>query len=191
MKARSIGLCLAFLSSVALPLAADSGKPEIRQLEATRLDSRLAVSFLLEGAFDGATLERIQSGLPTGFDYELRLERTRKWWFNKGVDRVRFKVVAMYNAITREYLVNYKLDGDLIDSRVVMTDDELEQAITSFHQVDALEVPDTARGRLVLRVRAELGPKTLLGIIPTHAHTDWAESVRFTPAQTEIHGASD
>ena len=41
----------------------------------------------------------------------------------------------MYNAIRREYLVNYKLDGRLVQSRVLKTLPELERATEIYAQL--------------------------------------------------------
>ena len=170
-------VCLCLLLAVAL-LAADASEPHISDLLISRQGSELLLSFQLVNAFDDPLLERIQSGLPTSFHYHVKLERLRRWWFNNTVSRSELQVVAMYNAITREYLVNYKLDGRLIESRVVKSEEELERAMTEFHALSLLELPDVG-GRLVARVRVELGSKTILGLIPTTRHTEWAESERF------------
>lgn len=159
-------------------LAADGSQPYISDLLISRQGNELLFSFQLVDAFDEATLERIQSGLPTSFDYDVKLDRLRRWWFNNTVSKSELQVIAMYNAITREYLVNYKLDGRLIESRVVKNEAELERAMTEFHALALLEIPDVP-GRLVARVRVELGSRTILGFIPTKSHTEWAESERF------------
>lgn len=150
-------------------------EPRIIDLGAERDGSQLLLSFQLDGAFDQKMEERIQSGLPTSLRYDARLEHRRKWWFNNTVDSGRLEIVAMYRAITREYLVNFRQDGRLIDSRVVKSPQELRDTMTIVHRGALLEIPDRPQERLVVRVRAALGSKTVLGIFPTTDHTPWAE----------------
>ena len=93
------------------------------------------------------------------------------------------QVIAMYNAVTREYLINFKQDGKLIDSRIARTREELEQAMTRFDKLTVFHVDDVKpnpRRRALVRARAELGSKTMLLIIPTRIETDWVKSEKFS-----------
>jgi len=155
-------------------------RPSIVGLDTRVIDDRVLVSFVLRGAYDEDMARRVDSGLPTGFDYRVRLVRPRKSWFDSTVSASTLQIMAMYNAITREYLINYKQDGDLIESRVVRDKASLRRALT---QVDALSafdlgtLPSDLRDRrLKIQVRAELGTGTFLFFIPTTITTDWAES---------------
>ncbi len=154
--------------------------PSIEGLRATRQNQTILVSFELTGAFDEPTLERIQSGLPTEFRYLIRVEKPRRWWFDGGVDRTTLQIVATYNAVTMEYLVNYKLDGKLIDSRVVGTTEDLERAMTLISSVAAFELQQDPKARWFLRVRAELGSRNFLLLFTRTITTNWA---RFRLAQ--------
>jgi hypothetical protein len=161
-------------------------EPRIEGLNVTRQNGRILVSFELRDALDAEMRERVQSGLPTELAFTLRLERPRVWWFDRVFDRSTLQVVAMYNAVTREYLVNYKLDGRLIDSRVVNDVAELERAMTLIHSLPAFELePQEGPGpRLQLTVRADLGSKPFLFLFPNRIDTGWARlwlSDPFTP----------
>lgn len=148
-------------------------------------DGHVMLSFTLDGAFDEAFKRRLESGLPTDLTFRFRLLRDRKRWFDKDLATSSLQVVAMYNAVTREYLINYKQDGTLIESRVVRTDDDLRAAMTRFEHLPAfsLEGLETTIGdrRLLVRARAELGTRTILSLIPTTITTAWAESAKFRP----------
>lgn len=167
-----------------LPLlaAARQDEPAIVDLT-TALDGRqVLVSFRLAGAFDDETRERLEAGLPTGFTYEIGLARDRKRWWDDGLLESSLEVVAMYNAVTREYLVNTKQDGKLIESRTVREPAELELALTRFAAVPAFTVPEEEAEpgqRFLVRVRALLGSRTWLGFIPTTVETSRAESRKF------------
>ena len=173
-------LAAALLLAAISTSAASAKQPQIDGVMVEREGNQLLVSFQLVDAVDEEFLERVDSGLPTGFKYQIKLERVRRWWLNPRVHRSKLEVIAMYNAITRQYLVNYKQDGRLIDSRVVKSPEELERAMTLLHALPFLSVEEPRSGRLVVRVRAELGPKTILLLIPTARHTAWADSEAFS-----------
>ncbi len=150
-------------------------RPSITDVLVSQDGPQVLLSFQLQHAFDNQMSERIQSGLPSGFTYHLRLARTRRWWFDRGIEGSTLEVSAMYNAITREYLVNYKQDGRLLESRVLTNEEELRDAMTTFSNWPAFQLETVPRGRTVVRLRAELGSRTILAFIPTTIHTDWAE----------------
>lgn len=137
----------------------------------------LLVSLGLEGGFDGAVRERIASGLATTFDYEIELRRDRKRWFDAHLATADVQVTAMYNALTREYLVNFKLDGRLIESRSVRDEQALETAMTQLVRLPVFPLESVPRGvRVLVRARALLGERTWLGLVPSRDGTGWRES---------------
>jgi hypothetical protein len=158
----------------------DDGVPRVRDLE-VEVDGNLArVSFELAGGLTTDFVERVASGLPTGFVYRLELLKDRKRWLDRGVDRATFQIFAMYDAATRGYLVNYKLDGELVESRMVRDVDDLERALTRVEDLPVFHLDNLPRSwRLLVRVQAEVGTRTLLGILPSRLDTEWAESAKF------------
>jgi hypothetical protein len=169
-----------------LAVAQGSGEPAIRDLSIATGGGQVLVSFRLEGGFTADVVERIESGLPTSLGYELELLRDRKRWWDRGVDSSRIETVAMYNAVTQEYLVNTKHDGKLIESRTVRELDELERAMTEFAAFPAFSVEaESPRERYLVRVRVGLGTGTLLWLIPYQRDSAWADSnkVRFAPPE--------
>lgn len=163
-----------------LLLSAAAGAAEIRNLQAELEGDRVLVSFQLDGAFDQQLVERVESGLPTTIVYELELLRDRKRWFDRNLDEGSLTVVGIYDAVRREYLVNYKLNGRLLESRMVHDLAGLEQAMTRVEGLHAFTLePLKTRRRLLVRARAELGTRHLLGFIPSKVTTDWSESGKF------------
>lgn len=187
-KPRAVLLALPPVSILALlaaavwvvpPLAAE---PHISNLEIAFEGRQVLVSCHLEEATGERFLQRVESGLPTGFELTFELIRPRRGWFDRTVDTNKLQVVAMYDALAREYLVNYKLGGKLIRSRMVRHLDELVQAMTRFEREPIFQLePMPSDPRLRIRVRAELGSKTLFSLIPARITTDWVESERFRP----------
>ncbi len=158
------------------------GKPRLTKPKVALDGQRLAVSFALVDGFDERLLERIRTGLPSGFVYDFRLLRDRKRWFDVEIDSSRLQVVAMYNAVTREYLVNTKQDGQLIESRVVRDEAELERAMTRFEAVPVFTLSGGGgRRRLLVRLRAEIDSQSFLFFIPRRVATPWRYSRKFRP----------
>ena len=76
----------------------------------------------------------------------------------------------MYNAVTREYLVNTKQGGRLIESRTVRDEVELERAMTVFESFPAFTLDgDRDNSRFLVRMRVDLGPGAVAGVHPLSA----------------------
>lgn len=175
MRAFYRGLALALLAS-----AAAGAEPRLSEVRVALEDGSVKVSFELLDAFSDETMERIRTGLPTGFVYQFRLDRDRKRWFDASLAARTLQVVAMYNAVTAEYLVNFKLDGELVESRVVRERLNLELALTRLAGVpifdlESIDTPD----RVLVRARADLGSKTGFLFLPTKVTTGWHRSRKF------------
>jgi hypothetical protein len=166
----------ALLLAGVLAATAAAAEPRIRDLSIVADGVQILVSFRLDGGFTPGLVERLESGLPTSLDYELELVRDRKRWWDAELDSARLEVVAMFNAITREYLVNTKLDGKLIDSRTLRDRDDLERAMTVFTALPVFTLEPRGRERYLVRARVELGTGNWLGFIPVLRTTDWLES---------------
>lgn len=174
---------LALPALAAAPRAAGQetgGEPRLAALTVA-VDGNLArVGFRLENAITPRFVERLESGLPTGFLYRLHLLRDRKRWFDRAVEESTLQVFAMYDAATRGYLVNYKLDGKLIESRLVRGLPDLERAMTEIEALPAFELQGLPRSwRLLVRVQADIGARTMFGVLPSRIVTDWRESEKF------------
>jgi hypothetical protein len=160
--------------------SASGGDAEIPPPRVEVDGNRALVSFRLDGALDERFLDRVHSGLPTGFLYRLELLKDRKRWYDRPLEETTFQVVAMYDAVSREYLVNRKLGGKLIDSRMVGDLPALERELTRIESLPAFQLDGLPRSwRLLVRVRAEMGSRTILSFIPAKVHTDWSESRKF------------
>ena len=161
-------------------------EPRIQEVRIAIAGGEILLSFQLEDGLTADVRERIASGLATSLVYDLELMRDRKRWWDRGIESSRLEVIAMYNAVTREYLVNTKHDGRLIGSRTVRELDELERVMTEFSAFPAFALaPEASRDRYLVRVRVDLGPGSFLGFIPVERASPWIESnkVRFeTPS---------
>jgi hypothetical protein len=86
----------------------------------------------------------------------------------------------MYDAVARTYTVHFKLNDKLIESRTVRDRKGLEEAMTRVEQLPVFSVAGLPHEwRLLIKVEAELGSRTILSIIPATLSTDWKESAKF------------
>lgn len=180
-KMASLVFAAAFVAALAAALGEGSPRaaadPSVADVEVAVEGSEMRVSFALVGAFDEAFRARLESGLPTELTYEVELLRDRRRWLDRRIKEARLQVVAMYNALTREYLVNVKLDGRLTESRVVRDLATLEAAMTRVDGMAFFAVEEGDAGqRMRVRVQAELGTRTVFFFVPTTRTTDWAYS---------------
>ena len=170
---------LSLLTLVPALSAQELGTPRV-----TVVDSKVLVSVHFENAFENELIERIESGLPTGFTYEFKLQKDRRHWWDADVMTSTLEVAAMYNAVSREYLVNFKLDGRLIESRISRDLQDLENTMTRIDSLELFSLSDLPPGaRLSVKARVQLGSRALFSLIPTRIETEWRESSKFVASQ--------
>lgn len=169
------GLAL-YLASLSLAAAAYSD-PSIGQLSATEQFGKVTVQFTLERAFESSEiLQALESGLPTGFNFELELIRKRPNWFDSTVATSRLEVICTYNGVTREYLLNYRRDRRLVVSETFNDLDRLQERMTRIVEPDIFPVGSYEPFKLRVRVRAGILRGFLLYVIPWEVSTDWRET---------------
>ncbi len=186
-RLRRPGWKSALLAWLTLAAFAVAERPAIDDLKVAIGNQQISITMELENAFDVELRERLASGLPTELTYRFALYRDRKRWFDADLAKSSYQVIAMYNAVSREYLVNYKHDGKLTETRVVRDLLELERAMTMLDRVPVFDltslrpkVREGAQGsRLLVRARAELGSGRWLFLFPTTRTTEWVRSRKF------------
>lgn len=200
MAARRLGTYLPFFPLVLVAVwlfwpgdvqGDSAGEALIADLSARVEGDRLLASFRLDHALGDDFQRKVRSGLPTDIVYVFELRRPRRSWWDATVARSRIQVVAMYNATTDEYLVNFKHDGELVSSRSVREVDAVRAALTRLDDVFVFSVAERPQSEKVhLRVRAELGTKTWLAFIPRTIETDWEATQAFLPLDG-VHAKSE
>jgi Domain of unknown function (DUF4390) len=174
MRAKLALLVLFLLASQA------RAEAKISEIKISLDGDRVLTSFILLDAFDRRLSERVDSGLPTSILYRFELARDRKRWWDQKLKTTTLEVVAMYDAVTRDYTVNYKLDDKLIESRTVHDRKALEEAMTAINQLPVFSLAGLSpEARLLVKVEAEMGSRTILSFIPVTINTDWKESSKF------------
>ena len=165
--------CLALLL-VAPLLAAD---PQIEKLSATAAAGRVSVEFSLKDGFgNGEMVEALDSGLPTTFTYVVEIYRDRPNWFDESVQRTRLEVIATFNSVTREYLVNYRRDGKLVRSETITDLAALEERMTQIEERDLFDIGDRKPYKLKVRVKSDFARYWKWYIVPWQISTGWRET---------------
>ncbi|MGH9458397.1 MAG: DUF4390 domain-containing protein [Thermoanaerobaculia bacterium] len=152
-------------------------EPRIRELEAHEADGRISVSFRLDEAFDDPDIRKaIESGLPTVLRYEIVLLRKYPNWFDDTIATSMIEVVATYNSVTREYLLNYRRDRRLVRSQVLSSLDELKRRMATINEPELFGTEGRKPWKLRVRVRAELMRRYVWYLIPWDVSTPWEET---------------
>lgn len=175
---RKLLLALSFL--LVLPAHADDAR--IDNLTAVAASSQVSVRFALAGAFRGETAQSLQSGVPTSFTYIVEIYRDRPNWFDEGIGRSRIEVIATFNSLTREYLLNYRRDRKLVRSETFTDLDALEKRMTTIDEPALFDIGQRRPYKLRVRVKADLRRGWMLWVIPVQISTHWRE-VRVASAQ--------
>ena len=176
---RKLLLPLLFLASSAL---ADDAR--IGSLTATAVNGQVSVRFTLADAFrTGQTVQALQSGVPTSFTYYVEIFRDRPNWFDEGVGRSRIEVIATFNSLTREYLLNYRRDRKLVRSETFTDLDALEKRMTTIDEPALFDIGQRRAYKMRVRVKADLRRGWTLWVIPVQISTRWREARVAAPAE--------
>jgi Domain of unknown function (DUF4390) len=168
---RSLAISLFLYLVAAGGFAAD---PKIDNLAATSANGKVSAHFTLLNAFDrDEIVQGLQSGVPTSFAYIIEVYRDRPNWFDEGIDRSRIEVIATFNSVTREYLMNYRRDRKLVRSETFTDLETLEKRMTTIDESDLFDVGGRRPYKLRLRVKADLMRGWALYFIPWNFSTRW------------------
>lgn len=175
-----LSLILLLIASTA---AARESVPRIDRLTAAAANGQVSVHFAMHGAFDDPqTIEGIQSGVPTSFTYVVEIYRDRPNWFDEGIARTRIQVIATYNSVTREYLLNYRRDHRLVRSETFSDLPTLQQRMTAVDEPNLFDIGNRRPYKIKVRVKADLRRGWVMYFIPWEVSTRWKE-VRVTGEQ--------
>lgn len=165
----------------ALPLI--GATPEISRLQAVSTNGTIQVRLELKNSFElDEIAQSLQSGLPTGFTFHLELVRKRPNWFDDTLATSRIEVIATYNSVTREYLVNYRRNGKLVRSETVSELTQLRDRMTRLDEPALFTRQGRPAHKLVVRARADITRKIIFYIVPSVVSTDWKQTrVRTAP----------
>ncbi|HEX3071202.1 MAG TPA: hypothetical protein VHX14_21740, partial [Thermoanaerobaculia bacterium] len=96
-----------------------------------------------------------------------------------GIARSRIEVIATFNSLTREYLLNYRRDHKLVRSETFNDLASLEKAMTNIDEPALFDIGKRPPYKIMVRVKADLMRGWLLYFIPWEISTRW-KAVRVT-----------
>ena len=161
--------------------AAFADDPSIETLSAKATNRQVSVRFTMAHAFDREqTIQGLQSGIPTTLTYVVEIFRDRPHWFDEGIGRARIEVIATFNSLTREYLLNYRRDHKLVRSETFNDLASLQKAMTTIDEPSLFDIGKRPPYKLKVRVKADLMRGWLLYFIPWEFSTRW-KTVRLVP----------
>jgi hypothetical protein len=161
----------------AVAARAASPDPLIDHLSAAGANGEVDVHFSLAHAFNHEqTIQSLQSGVPTSLTYIVELFRKRPLWFDEGIGRARIEVIATFNSVTREYLLNYRRDRKLVRSETFSDLAALQRAMTHIDEPKLFDIGRRHPYKLAVRVKADLMRGWLLYVIPWEVSTRWKEA---------------
>lgn len=178
--ARTLAL-LFILPLLAPPSAAEEvAPPEIRTVVVTFAGRELRVEARLWPGLPAAVGQRLASGLPTTTSWRIRLLVSRPVWWDGLKDERLYEVTAVYRPMTGDYSVERRLDGRLLETRVVPGRDEAALALARLPAIPSFTMGRHLVGKpLVVKVSCAYAADLALGVVPTTAETDWARSAVF------------
>jgi hypothetical protein len=121
-------------------------------------------------------VEALKSGLPTSFTFSVEIFRDRPNWFDDSLATARVEVICTYNSVTREYLLNYRRDRQLVRSETFTDLAALEQRMTTVEEPALFDIGGRKPYKLKVRVKADLMRGWLMYVIPWEVSTHWRET---------------
>ena len=131
-----------------LAVAAAGQEPRIAEFSLTVEHRVVAVTLQVEDAFAPEVMERIRSGFPVTFTYDFALRSARRLR-DRTWGRARVTVTCKYDPVRVEYRLNFRKDGQLIETRYFHHWPEASLAMVRLDRLALFDIPPEARGRQV------------------------------------------
>ncbi len=123
---------------------------------------------------------RLSSGLATTTVWNIGLFVFRNLWPDGKKDERLYEVTATYRPTSGDYTIERRMDGRLLESRVVPDKEEAARALSQVSGLPCFLMGGHLSGkRLVVKVRCAYAAGVLLGVVPTTGITSWKRSGAF------------
>lgn len=178
-------LVAAALVLVAAVAPAAAGNPVLDGLAVTRQGDDYVLSCRLVDGLTPAMLEEIEAGIETTLDYRLQVYRRRSGLPDDQVARRVVQCSVRHDALTRQYTLTRRVDGDLVETRVSPDPVEMRDFLTTLRNVPIARASELVTGEeYYVRARCDLGLVWRFYLIPWRLDTDWAR-ITITPSREE------
>jgi uncharacterized protein DUF4390 len=165
------------VAALAISAAARADPPHIAPLVVDVRGSDLFITFVLNGAVDPDLARRIESGLETAIDYDVRLLERNRYWFDQELESHRFRVTAAYNPVRREYVVRDFWDRKPAGTVATGEFTEAARLLVARTRLPTFRV---RRGwphkHLYVKMRAAYDAGHFFALAPVESSTEWKKS---------------
>jgi Domain of unknown function (DUF4390) len=180
MRSRILLVCLAFGIAGPAALFGADPEPHISPLLVHSVGADVAIDFTLQGALNPDLERRIESGLATTIDYEIRLYVRNRYWFDQKLDIHHFIVSVTYDPIRREYVVVDLYDTREVGRRPVPEFSEAAGLMISRRGIRVFHIsPEWPRRNLYVMMRARFDAGHFFAFVPVDSVSDWKKSKVF------------
>jgi hypothetical protein len=165
--------------------AAQPAAPALTDLRITGDGDSLVASCRLESGLTPEILEEIDAGLETTIGYRLYVYRRRTGLPDETIAKRRVRCTVRYDALTRQYTLTRRLDGDVQDTHVTGDPAAMRSFLTVLNRVPIAPRADLAAGQqYYLRAKSDVGFIWRFYLIPWPLDTDWVKApIRVTQDQ--------
>lgn len=174
-KALGVGI---LLCGIAGKLYAEN--PHIHPLRIEVRGNEVLINFVLNGALDPTLSRRLESGLETSIDYEMKLEERNRYWFDDFLAARRLRVIAAYDSVRREYVIREIWDGKSGASQTTKEFAEAARLLVSRASLPVFRVlPGWPHKHLYVKMKASYDSGHFFALAPVDSSTEWKKSRTF------------
>jgi hypothetical protein len=158
-------------------VAATSDEPaSISDLEVI-LDGEVYVaSARLQGGLTAERIEEIDAGLEITISYRLNVYRERSGLPNPAVSKQRIECTVQHDALTRQYTLTRRIDGELQEKKVTPDDAQMREFMTVLDRLPVATVEEILPGEsYYIKARSDLGLVWRFYMIPWRDRTPWMQ----------------
>lgn len=154
--------------------AADDDDPAIREVAAVVRDGRVYTNLTATNTLDPNSLDRLESGLPVTLEYQIEVRNRRTGWFDKALASATVSLELVYDAVTREYSVTRRVNGELFDVHRARSLTELDPRLSKLTDIPVMQIANADLGEdPVVRARLVTRRRVWLWIIPRPVASPW------------------
>jgi hypothetical protein len=172
----------ALLASALLALSAAfrpaAAEPALADLTTGYHEGALVFSVHLVDGLSPDHLDGIESGIETTVEYRVQAYRRRSGMPDDLIVRRRIECVVHRDALTRQYLLTRRVDGELVERRVTADAVEMTDFLTRLAALPIARRDEIPPGEdLYLRARSDLGLIWRFYLIPWPLTTGWVKTL--------------
>lgn len=157
----------------------------IDDLKVDRDGEVYVASARLQGGLTAERFEEIEAGLEITISYRLNVYRERPGLPNPSVSKLRIECTVQHDALTRQYTLTRRIDGELQEKKVTPDAGQMREFMSVLDRLPVVTADEILSGEgYIIKARADLGLVWRFYMIPWRDRTPWAQ------APIEIRAAS-